>query len=181
VVLGLVYTVQAGIAIQSLQAEGESGRKLRASLVADRTLAELEMNLDLGVGPPVGREEREEEDFVVEVEVAAFDLELPAARRRGRRERTSDEPAASLLHRGPGSSASPLRRIDVRVGWSEGVFEREVRRTSFALDAEAAAPILESLAASQEAREQDGDDVGEDVPESPSAGGDTPPATGDER
>lgn len=160
-IFGLLFTVLTGVAMQGLRAEGESGRELRASLLADRALAELETNLDLGVVPPLGREEHEEEDFFVEVEVAAFDLELPDAGPRGKRERRQDSPAGTLLGRGLGSSASPLRRIDVRVHWGEGVFEREVRRTSFALDAEAAAPLLESLAASQAAQEQ----AGEDEPE----------------
>jgi prepilin-type N-terminal cleavage/methylation domain-containing protein len=164
-VLGLLYTVLAGVAMQGLRAEGESGRELRASLLADGALAELETSGDFRVAPPV---EREEEDFVVTVEVAPFELELPASRRRERGER-ANEPTASLIHGGPGSQTSPLRRIEVTVRWSEGVFEREVRRTSFALDSEAAVPILESLAANQEAREQDGDDAPEDAPEQPPA------------
>ena len=173
-VLGLLYTVLAGIAMQGLRAEGESGRELRASLLADRALAELETSGDFRAAPPV---EREEEDFAVTVEVGPFELELPASRRRGER---ANEPAASLIHGGPGSPASPLRRIEVIVSWSEGVFEREVRRTSFALDPEAAAPILESLAASQEAREQADDDEPEDAPQQPSARDEGTPRPGGE-
>ncbi|HET6304326.1 MAG TPA: type II secretion system protein [Myxococcota bacterium] len=175
-VLGLLYTVLAGIAMQGLRAEGESGRELRASLLADGALAELETSGDFRVAPPV---EREEEDFVVTVEVAPFELELPASRRRERGERAK-EPTVSLIHGGPGSPASPLRRIEVTVSWSEGVFEREVRRTSFALDPEAAAPILESLAASQEAREQADDDEPEDAPQQPSARDEGTPRPGGE-
>jgi prepilin-type N-terminal cleavage/methylation domain-containing protein len=172
-VLGLLYTVLAGIAMQGLRAEGESGRELRASLLADRALLELETGGDLRVVPPV---EREEEEFLVTVEVAPFELELPASRRDEGGQRAS-EAIGSLIQRGPGSQTSPLRRLEVRVSWSEGVFERDVRRTSFALDREAAAPILESLAASQEARapdeddEDDSDDQGADRP-----GGDEAPA-----
>jgi len=163
-VFGLLFTVLTGIAMQGLRAEGESGRELRASLLADRALAELETNLDLGVAPPLGREEQEEEEFLVEVEVAAFDLDLPEAKPRGTRARGEGSPSGTLLGGGPGSAASPLRRIDVRVHWSEGVFEREVRRTSFALDAEAAAPLLANLAESQAARERAGEDEPEDAP-----------------
>ncbi len=169
-VLGLLYTVLAGITVQGLRAEGESGRELRASLLADRALAELETGGDFRIAPPV---EREAEDFVVTVEVAPFELQLPASlqREQGGRAR---EPAASLIQRGPGTQTSPLRRIEVVVSWSEGVLPREVRRTSFALDPEAAAPILESLAANQEAREQTGDDEdgdeGDEQPEAPTPG-----------
>lgn len=162
-VLGLLYTVLAGIAMQGLRAEGESGRELRASLLADRALAEVELGGDLRVAPPV---EREEEEFVVAVEVAPFELALPPSTLREQGER-GREPTGSLIQRGRGSQTSALRRIDVRVSWNEGVFEREVLRTSFALDPEAAAPLLESLAASQEAREQAGDekdDTGDDEP-----------------
>jgi prepilin-type N-terminal cleavage/methylation domain-containing protein len=168
-VLGLLYTVLAGIAVQGLRAEGESGRELRASLLADRALAELETVGDFRVAPPV---EREAEDFVVTVDVAPFELQLPASTRREQGGR-ADQPGASLIQRGSGSRTSPLRRIEVVVSWSEGVFPREVRRTSFALDPEAAAPILESLAANQEAREEAGDD--EDVDEGDDEEGDEPP------
>jgi prepilin-type N-terminal cleavage/methylation domain-containing protein len=170
-VLGLLYTVLAGLAVQGLRAEGESARELRASLLADRALAEIETGGDLRVAPPV---EREEEEFVVAVEVAPFELELPPSTLRERSE-ARREPTGSLIQRGRGTQAPALRRIDVSVRWSEGVFEREVRRTSFALDPEAAAPLLESLAASQEAREQAGEDEPADDEE---AGGDAAPTTG---
>ena len=174
-VLGLLYTVLAGIAMQGLRAEGESGRELRASLLADRALAELETGGDFRVAPP---RESEEEEFVLTVEVAPFELELPASSRRERGEH-APETTGSLIHRGRGSLASPLRRIDVVVKWNEGIFEREVRRTSFALDAEAAAPILESLAASQEAREQAGDQEGDTGGDEPTE--DAAPPTGTPR
>jgi len=117
--------------------------------------------------------EREEEDFVVVVEVAPFELELPPSTLREGDE-NGREPIGSLIRRGRGSQGSALRRIDVRVSWSEGVSEREVRRTSFALDPEAAAPLLESLAASQEAREESG---GEDDPGGDEQTGDDGPRT----
>ena len=153
-VLGLLYTALTGVAMQGLRAEGESARELRASLLADHELAERELQVELGIVPPVGREpEREEDEFLVEVDVEPLPLELPNRSPRGEREDADGAPAASLLH-GRGSEASLLRHIEVRVSWTEGIFEREVRRTSFALDRAAAAPILESLAASQEAREE---------------------------
>jgi hypothetical protein len=66
------------------------------------------------------------------------------------------------------------------VRWGEGVLEREVRRTSFALDAEAAAPLLESLVASQAAREA-GEDAPEDEPgEEPPVREEDEDAAGDE-
>lgn len=162
-VLALLYTVLAGAAMQGLRAEGESARELRASLLADRVLAELEPNLEVGIVPPVGREEREEEDYVVEVEVSALELALPA---RGPIEKGERDARTPSLLGGSRGAAGPLRRVEVRVAWSEGLFEREVRRTSFGLDAEAAAPFLEGLAASQEAdaEQQAPDDDDADMP-----------------
>ncbi len=158
-ILLLAFTTLAGVAGESLLREGESGRELRASLLADQELAQLEASLYLETAPPVGREEREEEEFLVEVETAALDLELPAPSALAKRASQADSPPASLLHRGRGTATSPLRQIDVRVSWTEGLTEHEVRRTSFALDPETAAPILEALAASQAAREQAQDET----------------------
>jgi prepilin-type N-terminal cleavage/methylation domain-containing protein len=164
-VLGIVYTLLAQIAAQGLRAEGESRRELRASLLADRTLFELESGAELGTVPPVGSQpEREEDGFLVNVEVEPYPLDLPERSPRARQEQAGGSRTASLLHAGPGNAAPALRRIDVRVSWSEGTSELEVRRTSFALDREAAGPLLEALAASEgaRAREAERDEEPED-------------------
>ncbi|RIL00220.1 MAG: hypothetical protein DCC71_19010, partial [Proteobacteria bacterium] len=43
---------------------------------------------------------------------------------------------------------SPLRRITVEVAWQEGVGERSTRRTTWALDVEAASEALAAIAQS---------------------------------
>jgi hypothetical protein len=143
-VLGLLYTVLAGIAMDGLRAEGETGRRLRASLLADLSLHDLEAGLDLGATPPLGRQEQEQDEFVITVDVSEWELPLPAE--------TGDDPSppASLIRRSRGARSSPLRRIDVQVSWTEGVSERSVTRTSFGLDLEAAAAALDSLPSSEQ-------------------------------
>lgn len=137
-VLGLLYTTLAGVTIQGLRAEGESARRLEASLLVDERLAVLEVGLRSGAPPPIGREEEEVEGFLVVTEVSAYDLPLALERPEG-------------LERGPTlfgtrGRESLMRRVDVQVSWMEGTEERSVRRTSFGLDLEEAAQLLEGLA-----------------------------------
>ena len=145
-VLGLVYVVVARGAIQGLQTEGDAGRRLRASLLADRTLNELELALAAGSAPRVGESESSEEEFAVVVEVTPFDVAslLEAATSE------ADRPAASaasleLLKPSVRGGAPTLLSIVVRVAWIEGISAQEITRTSFAFDAEAAAPLLETI------------------------------------
>jgi prepilin-type N-terminal cleavage/methylation domain-containing protein len=173
-VFGLVYVVVARAAIEGLGVEGDAGRRLRASLLADRVLGELETGIASGVAPPPGRSQLEEDDFQVQVEVAPLDpaaLGLAPAlvaperegRSRSRREPGEGSPlesgaarrggeAPSLFEPTPGADAAPLVQIQVRVDWLEGAVPQHVSRTTFALDSAAAAPLLEGLPdASQEA------------------------------
>src|SRR5262245_13931516 len=73
--LAILYTVLAGSAIQGVRSEGESRRRLQASLMADDRLAEIELELAKGASPPLGRDEEEREGFRVATEVKP--LELP--------------------------------------------------------------------------------------------------------
>jgi prepilin-type N-terminal cleavage/methylation domain-containing protein len=141
-VLALVYTALANTAIQALRNEGESIRRLEASLLADRVLADVEVALEEGAPPPLGREENESDDFAIVTEVSAYDLplelEAPEALKGG----------ATLF--GSRGRESTVRRIDVSVSWTEGTEELTVHRTSFGLDLEQAAPLLEGLASEEE-------------------------------
>jgi hypothetical protein len=147
-ILGIVYTLLADWAIQGLMAEGEAQRRLEASLLADRRLSQLEATIEAGAAPPLGVTEAEEEGFTLKVEVVPLDLALAGLksepmRTNGREERSV--PDQSLLSAGPRGSPSLLRRIDVRVSWTEGTGERAVGRTTFAFDRESARPLLEQL------------------------------------
>jgi prepilin-type N-terminal cleavage/methylation domain-containing protein len=159
-VLGVLYTVLADVAMRGLRSEGESRRRTEASLLADRFLSELEMQLALGQIPPSGEQEEEVEPFRVGVRVAPYDptplLEaierqqeergLPARRPGGSAPaRTPTAPAAGAAAAAPpieslftapsGADEGRLRRIDVWVAWQEGDAEERVVRTTFAFDA----------------------------------------------
>ena len=155
--LGILYTVLAGSAIDGLRSEGESRRRLAASLLADQQLAEIELALGSGVAPELGSQSEQEDGFTVLTEVRAF--EPPPARedpesRSGeprslaaRHAAAGREEAPSLFEK-PASPATPpaLRSIEVVVSWEEGSDAREVHRTTYALDAAAIEEVFASIA-----------------------------------
>ena len=167
-ILGIAYIALGSSGIQGLQYEGEARRRLEASLLADRVLADIETELELEwhLTPPLGDDEREDGDFEIAVKVAPFSIVVPdeqgkggkrlgAARSRlGGSDAQAQQPAIpgeSLLGGGGPGSFSPLRRIDVHIVWNEGFGERSVSRTTFALDPEAARPTLDAIAQAQAA------------------------------
>jgi type II secretory pathway pseudopilin PulG len=127
-VLAVLYTVLAEIAITGLRAEGENRRRLEASLIADDMLMEVESSLLAGDVPPIGREEDVDDPYTIVLEVRAIDPNsfLPPDP-FGR-----PSIAAELL--GGDRDESPLRVIEVSVAWLEVEDERIVRRTTFAFD-----------------------------------------------
>ncbi len=164
-ILGIAYITLGSSGIQGLQHEGEARRRLLASLLADSVLAEIETGIEAGEAPEVGTDEREQDEFTIEVEIAPFSIVVPeedteggkrlgnARSRLGGADAQAQQPAIqgpSLLG-GERSAVSPLRKIDVRVLWNEGFGERTVSRTTFALDAEAARETLDAIAQSQAA------------------------------
>jgi hypothetical protein len=144
VVLGLAAPLLFRISIEGMQYEGDASRRLAASLLADRALFEVESALALGATPAVGREESAEGEFLLAVEVAPLDpaqlgigeLFAPAEAAPGAPAPRAAPPAASA------QAALGLLLVSVRVAWSDGVFEREVTRTTFAYDAQAAVAAL---------------------------------------
>jgi prepilin-type N-terminal cleavage/methylation domain-containing protein len=150
-VLGLVYVVVARVAIQGLQTEGDASRRLRASLLADRALSDLELELAGGAAPRVGETETSEEEFTVVVEVSPFDIGSILQDEGGESQR-APAPTSTLQLLSPSARGGipTLLSIVARVTWIEGVSEREVTRTTFVFDAEAAAPLLEGISNSEE-------------------------------
>lgn len=147
-VLGILYTVLAGVAARGLRGEGESRRRLEASLLADQQLAEVETGANAGLPLGVGRSESEQDPFSIATEVSVFELPpLPAAPgARAEGEGAERDPAAASLFPDPRTGQpSPVRRIDITVSWLEGFEEHSVRRTSFAIDAAEAAGALAVL------------------------------------
>jgi prepilin-type N-terminal cleavage/methylation domain-containing protein len=180
-VLAVIYTVLARVGIDGLRAEGESSRRLRAGLLADARLSEIEGQILTGGALTTGDTEDEVEEFVVRVSVAPLDLPLPALpekvaeRARERVRQTNDlraagasaqnasagaKSAGSLFGSPTAGQPPPSRRIDVTVSWEEGAEERAVRRTSYGLDPETARPLLEALDAAAERDRSAADEKG---------------------
>jgi hypothetical protein len=160
--LGILYTALAGNAIEGLRSEGESRRRLEASLLADDRLAEIELSLASGVAPSIGADEQEVDDFTVATEVRPFELparpEADAARAEpsslaAKRAAARAKDAPSLFAPRRGAAAPPvLLSLEVVVRWQEGIFEREVRRMTYAVDATAVEAAFESAAQLQAER-----------------------------
>lgn len=160
-VLGLAYAILATSGIQGLRMEGDTSRRLRASLLADQRITEIEAQAALGQAPPLGTTEGEEGEFLVLVEVGPLDLQVgeteASKRARDRLERAigaqprGQEQQASFLQPVDRGQPGVLRRIDVTVAWADGETEQSVQRTTYALDGQAAAPLLQALAAAAEA------------------------------
>lgn len=180
-VLALVYVTLARVGIVALRAEGAADRRLRAALVADRRLLELEAQMISGETVPLGDRDEEVGDLRLHVSVEPFDLTLPpppeaaAKRLRGAkgaadaaRAAAGEASGASLFAPVAAGQPGPSRRVTVRVGWTDGSTEEEVIRETYGLDRAAAAPLLEALqAASAAARQRE-----ENVDGSPQSSGD---------
>jgi prepilin-type N-terminal cleavage/methylation domain-containing protein len=161
-VMGLVYSVLATAAIQGLRAEGDAGRRLRASLLADQRISEIETRVSLGQTPEIGETEDQDDEFAIRTEVKPLDLEIgesKASKRAttrleravGAREKKAPGEVGSLLRPSGASKQPMLRRIELVVAWGDAENEQSVRRTTFGLDAVAAAPLIEELASAAEA------------------------------
>jgi hypothetical protein len=153
--LAILYTVLAGKTIEGLRSEDQSRRRLEASLLADDRMTEIELALASGSVPPTGVAEEELERFRVVTEVTP--LELPArpepeadeerslAARRAARGRQEEE-VPSLLEAPKSGTAPALLGIEVTVRWDDGIYERELRRTTYAVDPAAVEAAFEAVA-----------------------------------
>lgn len=188
-IFGLIYTVLARVGVQGLRAEGEADRRVRASLLADNRFGELEAQLLAGGELPIAESEDEVDEFTVYSAVSALELEIPlppeAATKRkrdavgggGNAEPKDEDTVAGSFFTGAGAGKPPpMRKLEVRVVWTEGVGERDVRRTGFGFDRVAAEPLLAALdeasAAAESATQGESDDAattGEGTPESSAA------------
>ena len=134
-VLAMLYSVLAEVAIEGLRAEGESRRRLEASLFADELLTDIEASLEAGDLPPLGVSAEEEDPYLIELEVLPVDTGIlfpPGLLGEG-------ETLASLM--GSDTGESRLREIVLRISWSEGDRALSVTRTTLGLSA----PQFEAL------------------------------------
>lgn len=158
-ILGILYTVLTDSAIEGLRSEKTSQRRLEASLLADRRLADLELQLGVGVVPPLGEEEEaaeEDADFTVRVAVELFDLILPELELE-----TGGAAPGPLLADLTTDQRSPLRVIRVTVAWLEAEVEYSVTRTTFGFDVNAIDPARLPQAPGASAPPEDGGEQGQ--------------------
>lgn len=157
-ILGILYVVLANIAISGARFEGESKRRLRAALLADQALGDLERGFALGAAPPVGSNESEEDDFTIATEVRAFDLAGFAATLTGSEDpKASSGAQAPALLTVPAQGPPPILEIEVVVGWIEGNTPLEIRRLTYGFDINAAGGLLEGLPGREGQPESDGE------------------------
>lgn len=143
-ILGIWYVILAGIAMQGLRAEGESERRIRASMLADEVMAELEAQTARGTVPQISSTEDERDEFTILVEVGNLDIPFPPPEGEDEERRPQGPPEGSLLGPAPDGS-TPLRTMRVVVGWTEGATERSVARSTYAFDLESVRTLLEGL------------------------------------
>lgn len=144
VVVGITYGVFFQAGGEMLRREGENKRRIQATLLADRALAEIETELDRGLVPRTGLSESSEGIFDLEIETAPTPIEL-AAHERGTPLAGTKPDSNTLLGSPSRPGSSALRRIDIRVRWIEGISERQIQRTTFAFDPSGAQAVLQSL------------------------------------
>jgi len=162
--LGILYAVLARVAIEGLRAEGESERRLEASLLADERVNDL-FGAPL---PAVGHAETQEGDFAISLDVAPF--QVPP-------QWSPADPEATpplLLAPGPGGGSEALRTVQLTISWIEGANERHVTRTLYLLDFErvsalAASAPAETPAATGALPEPDADAPPPPPPQAPEA------------
>jgi prepilin-type N-terminal cleavage/methylation domain-containing protein len=135
--LGILYAVLARVAIEGLRAEGDSERRLEASLLADASVDALN-----GVAlPTLGHSETASGDFSIAIDVTAF--EIPPQWGVGETQESKDAKPAKplLLTSAPGGGTPALRTVQVTVSWLEGASPHHVSRTTYLLDFHAVAEL----------------------------------------
>jgi len=137
--LGILYGVLARVAIEGLRAEGDSARRLEASLIADEAMSSL-----IGApAPPVGRTQTQQRDFTITMEVSPFTLPPQWGL-----EDAGEASAPLLLKSEQGGGTQALRTILISVSWLEGGNERSVSRTFFMLDFQTVGQVASAVGAS---------------------------------
>jgi|GEM_PF-1722413 len=171
-ILALVYTVLARVGIQGFRAEGGSDRRLRASLIADQVLAEIEEQLRAGSAPPLGEKDATREEYQIHLRVTPSEIEIPArseaATQRMQAAAAKQPSGGSTAAAKPGATGPtpsfflpaapgeppPGRRIELRVSWVEGVTESAVVRETYGLDQKAAESLLKALDSAAKAEQE---------------------------
>ncbi len=146
-IIGVAFTLLARANIEALRAEGTARRQLAASLVADRSLAELEAGVLAGAPPAVGRRDQEVDGFAVAIDVQPMDFVLPPLPEGVVSGFEATTPANTLLPDArSGRETTPLRHVRIEVTWEDLGGPRSVLRETFVFDTSAVEATLTSLA-----------------------------------
>jgi len=135
------YGLLSAQSLHGFDIEGDAERRLLASLVADRHLADLEAALAEGATPVLGTTEDRDEGYDVRVDVEPLVLPWSEAPEGETDRRAARNAPPSLLDPPAAGAAAPIVALRVTVSWDDGR-PRSVERTTFALDAEAVAATL---------------------------------------
>lgn len=137
--LGIVFTQLSGSATFGVLSEGDSRRRLEASLVADSELAQIEISANAGAVPEIGVFEAERDGFEIEVDTQPWAL---PDRLRDEREAHISVASEVFGNLTPGNEGL-VREIHLSVAWFDGVNRRSVTRTTFVVDFSSAAEGLD--------------------------------------
>jgi len=148
-ILGIWFSVLANAAIMGQRKEGENERRIRASLIADRALSDLELGFGAGEFPVESSVEFEEDEFTISIEPIPFsEVELEFL----------DEELELLLVEDFAGLMTDLHAFEVLVTWTEGTSEKRVTRLTYAWDSTNLYEQLGVFAGETEAPEGDGED-----------------------
>lgn len=136
--LGIVFTALARSASLGVLSEGDSRRRLEASLVADSRLAQIELAANSGTAPEIGFIEEEAGDFVVEIDTQPW---VMPDRLKEEREASIERVSEVFGNDTPGNEGM-VREIRLEVVWSDGVDRRSVTRTTYVVDFASAGDTL---------------------------------------
>jgi prepilin-type N-terminal cleavage/methylation domain-containing protein len=141
-VLGISYVMLATASIQGLQAIGQSQLRIKASLIADQALTELELAAELGQLIEVRTDEYAEDPFVITVDVINMAEFYDGAGTEAESADLIDFLAAEAAgtfapFRESNWLLGYLREVRIAVVWQERGNEIAVTRTAFIYDQKA--------------------------------------------
>lgn len=138
--LGIVYTLLATKSTEGIWNQGNSRRRLEASLLADQVLAEIETAYAIGSAPAREATSEERDDgFRIETSIENYRPEEPPpdpAEPTAARELQVG--AADVFGDERGLRPGVLVQVRVRVSWLDLGFEKSVERLTWIFDTEAA-------------------------------------------
>ena len=162
-IFAMVMTVLIGTSSTAVHHIGMSARRLEASLVADRILANLEIEMKQGIAPEIDEEESELEQFAIRVLRTDLMEGAEATPLGGGANATgAGIDIATMLGSDLPEVAKHLKRYDIEVEWIEQDGPQLVTRTTFAFDWLAAAIEFSALFARNDGNQAGGINGGSD-------------------